>query len=165
MVPSYLLSLLKVQAVAMGDKFGERYPYSWLIWEPGTWTAPASAHETVQIDPRHAPAAGAGRGDALSFALKPSPGRPDQLTIGRNHTNDIVINDATVSRQHAVLRVQQSGVWTIELGKGVKALTRLSEVDLRHGEPVHLKSGGQLRLGDVRLTYYDLNGLMKRLAS
>jgi len=163
MVPSYLLSLLKVQAVAMGDKFGERYPYHWLIWEPGTWTAPASAHDTVHVDPRHAPAGGVGRGDALSFALKPSLGRPDLLTIGRNHTNDIVINDATVSRQHAVLRAQPGGSWAIEIGKGVKALTRLAEVDLRPADPLQLKSGAQLRLGDVRLTYYDLPGLMKRL--
>jgi hypothetical protein len=162
MVPSYLLSLLKVQAAAMGDKFGERYPYHWLIWEPGTWTAPASAHDTVHVDPRHTPALGVGRGDALSFALKPSLGKPDTLTIGRNHTNDIVINDATVSRQHALLRALPAG-WAIELGKGVKSLTRLSEVDLRPGDPIQLKNGGQLRLGDVRLTYYDLQGLLRRL--
>ena len=162
MVPSYLLSLLKVQAVAMGDKFGERYPYHWLIWEPGTWTAPASAHDTVHVDPRHTPAGGVGRGDALSFALKPALGKPDVLTIGRSHTNDIVINDATVSRQHALLRALPTG-WVIELGKGVKSLTRLSEMDLRAGDPIQLKSGGQLRLGDVRLTYYDGPGLLKRL--
>lgn len=163
MVPAYLLSLLKAQLLATGDKFGERYPHHWLIWEPGTWTAPAAAHETVQIDPRTPIGGGLGRGDALSFALKPSPGKPDQLTIGRNHSNDIVINDATVSRQHAVLRALPTGAWTIEVGKGVKALTRLGEVDLRHGEPVQLKSGGQVRLGDVRLTYYDLAGLVMRL--
>ncbi|HEY8212278.1 MAG TPA: FHA domain-containing protein [Myxococcaceae bacterium] len=165
MVPSYLLSLLKVQAVAMGDKFGERYPYHWLIWEPGTWTAPASAHDTVHVDPRHTPVGGVGRGDALSFALKPGLGKPEVLTIGRNHTNDIVINDATVSRQHALLRALPTGYWAIELGKGVKSLTRLSEVDLRPGDPIQIKSGGQLRLGDVRLTYYDQQGLLKRLRS
>lgn len=162
MVPSYLLSLLKVQAVAMGDKFGERYPYHWLIWEPGTWTAPASAHDTVHVDPRHTPAGGVGRGDALCFALKPGLAKPDVLTIGRNHGNDIVINDATVSRQHALLRALPTG-WAIEIGKGVKALTRLSEMDLRSGDPIQLKSGGQLRLGDVRLTYYDQPGVLRRL--
>jgi pSer/pThr/pTyr-binding forkhead associated (FHA) protein len=116
------------------------------------------------VDPRHTPALGVGRGDALSFALKPSLGKPDTLTIGRNHTNDIVINDATVSRQHALLRALPAG-WAIELGKGVKSLTRLSEVDLRPGDPIQLKNGGQLRLGDVRLTYYDLQGLLRRLRS
>lgn len=163
MVPSYLLSLLKVQALAMTDKFGERYPYHWLVWEPGTWTAPASAHDTVQADPRHPGVGALGRGDALSFALKPSPNKPDVLAIGRNHTNDIVINDATVSRQHALLRLQPSGIWSIEVVKNVKALTRLGEVDLRPGEPVHLKSASQLRLGDVRLTYYDREGMLRRL--
>ena len=164
MVPSYLLSLLKVQAVAMGDKFGERYPYHWLIWEPGTWTAPDSAHDTVHVDPRHTPAGGVGRGDALSFALKPSMGRPDLLTVGRNHTNDIVINDATVSRQHATLKAQPSGLWAIELVAGVKALSRLGEQDLpAAGVPTKLLRGSQLRLGDARLTYYDPAGLIQRL--
>ncbi|HZN92341.1 MAG TPA: FHA domain-containing protein [Myxococcales bacterium] len=163
MVPSYLLSLLKVQALAMTDRFGERYPYHWLIWEPGTWTAPASAHDTVQADPRNPSVGGVGRGDALSFALKPNPARPGTLTVGRNHTNDIVVNDATVSRQHAVLHHQLNGTWTIEVGKNVRALSKLSEVDLRPGEPVALKSASQLRLGDVRLTYYDSAGMLIRL--
>src|SRR6185503_14815356 len=96
MVPAYLLSVLKQELKTTGEKFGERYPYHWLVWEPGTWTAPATG-DTVQIGARHAIAMSGG--DALSFALKPNQGRPDTLTMGRSQSNDIVINDATVSRQ------------------------------------------------------------------
>lgn len=166
MVPAFLLSLLKAQLQAAGakDKFTERYPHHWLIWEPGTWTAPAAAHETVvQLDSRNPLAVG--RGDALSFALKPNPSRPGALTVGRSASNDIVINDATVSRQHAVLRAQSNGFWSIEISAGVKALSRMGERDLPPGLPTPLRNGNQLRLGDVRLTYHDLAGIVQRLSS
>jgi len=68
-----------------------------------------------------------------------------------------VINDATVSRHHAVLRQTGEG-WTLAPVPGVKAVTRLGDLDLKAGQPALLHSRDKVRLGEAVFTYYDLPG-------
>jgi pSer/pThr/pTyr-binding forkhead associated (FHA) protein len=160
MVPAYLLSLLAKQRAALQDRFGEKFPHHWLVWEPGSWTAPKSGNETIQVSPKNIDKLG--QGDALSFGLPSGEGKADTLKVGRHNTNDIVLNDATVSRQHAVIRLQQPE-WTVEPLPGAKAGTQLSGIELKAGQPVPLRSGNKLKLGEVTLTFYDLPGFLERL--
>jgi hypothetical protein len=161
MVPAYLLSLLAKQRIALQDRFAEKFPHHWLVWEPGSWTAPKSGNETIQVNAKSIDRIG--MGDALSFGLPSGPGKPDTLKVGRHNTNDIVINDATVSRQHAVLKLQGTMEWTVEPLSGAKAGTQLSGAEIKVGQPVILRSGNKLKLGEVTLTFYDLPGLYERL--
>lgn len=51
-----------------------------------------------------------GRGDPIAgqiFQLK-----PDKTTVGRSSSNDIVINDGTISARHAQI-VQENGTWRV----------------------------------------------------
>lgn len=163
MVPAYLLSLLKQQQETLKDKFAERFPHQWLVWEAGTWTAPAAAKETIQLTHRELQAK-LRQADALSFGLRLN-GAGGQITIGRNAGNDIVINDATVSRHHAVLKSGPQASWMLEVMPGVKATTRVAHLDVTAGSRAMLRSGMQVKLGDAVLTFYDLPGLMERLRS
>jgi hypothetical protein len=161
MVLAYLLSLLKQQQLALQQRFGERFPQHWLVWEPGAWTAPAAKGETVHIEGKNM--SGAREGDALSFGLR-LPAKANQLTIGRHASNDIVINDATVSRHHALLSTPRNpNEWCIEAAPGIKAVTRVAAADLMAGRPALLESGVKVRLGEAVLTFYDLKGLLQRL--
>jgi hypothetical protein len=161
MVPAFLLSLLRQQWAATGERFNVKHPHPWLVWEPGAWTAPAAAKETVQIS-AHA-LESSGKGDALSFGLVVAEGKPPVLHIGRNAANDIVVNDATVSRQHASLTRAASGDWMVEASASANAPTRLGSVDLKPGVPIVLHSGDQLKLGDVTLTFYLHGDFVQRL--
>jgi hypothetical protein len=162
MVPAYLLSLLKQQQEVLKDKFPERFPHQWLVWEAGTWTAPAAAKETIHLTHRELQAK-LRQADALSFGLRAN-GAGGQITIGRNSSNDIVINDATVSRHHAVLKAgPQAAAWMLEVVPGVKAATKVANLEVKAGAPALLRNGTQVKLGDAVLTFYDLPGLMERL--
>jgi hypothetical protein len=161
MVPAFLLSLLKQQWSAMGERFNVKHGHPWLVWEPGAWTAPAATTETVEISAKALESLG--QGDALSFGLIIPEGKPPALRIGRNVGNDIVINDATVSRQHATLTLLSSKEWSFEPVANIKAPTRVGNAEARPGLPVSLRSKDQLRLGDVTLTFYDFRDFVERL--
>jgi pSer/pThr/pTyr-binding forkhead associated (FHA) protein len=162
MVPAYLLSLLKHQQEALKDRFAERFPHQWLVWEAGTWTAADGAKETIHSGPQRDLQAAPRRADALSFGLRVN-GSGGQITIGRNAGNDIVINDATVSRHHAVLRNLPQAGWALEALPGVRAATRVAHLDVKAGTQALLRNGMQVKLGDAVLTFYDMAGLMERL--
>jgi pSer/pThr/pTyr-binding forkhead associated (FHA) protein len=161
MAPAFLLSLLKQQWSAMGERFNSKHSHAWLVWEPGAWTAPAATTETVEISSRALDSLA--QGDALSFGLIIAEGKQPVLRIGRNAGNDIVINDATVSRQHATLTLAPSKEWLFEPIANAKAATRIGAADARPGVAVPLRSKDQIRLGDVTLTFYELPDFVERL--
>ena len=68
----------------------------------------------------------------------------DITTIGRTAGNDIVIQDGTVSRNHARLFFH-NGQWSIEdMGSANGTFVNGKRVE----RPIPLQSGDQLRLGD-----------------
>lgn len=161
MARSLLMSLLVRQHLALKEKFRARYPHSWLVWEAGVWNVPESSEQnhgatrlpTSDLRDCLPP------GDAMCFEL--SPGR-DALMIGRASHNAFVINDATVSREHLMLRVRPDGGWTVEaLSQGGPAM--LGGQLLPPGEPRPLESGMHLLLGDVRLTFHDAESFHQRM--
>jgi pSer/pThr/pTyr-binding forkhead associated (FHA) protein len=161
MVPAFLLSLLKQQSIAMGDRFTAKHAHPWLVWEPGAWSAPIAAKETIQITTSNV--AGLAQADALSFGLLIGDGKQPVLRIGRNSGNDIVINDATVSRQHALLKLSPPKDWSLEPLANIKAGTHLGSTEVRPGQPLPLRSRDQIRLGEVTLTFYEFNDFLDRL--
>jgi pSer/pThr/pTyr-binding forkhead associated (FHA) protein len=84
------------------------------------------------------------RPDGAPLWLK--PGAP--TTIGRALDNDIVLNDASVSRHHAVIEAR-NGAWVIR-DQGSQNGTWIAEQ--RVGEAA-LGKGTAVRLGDVTLTF------------
>ncbi len=165
MARSLLLSLLVRQHLVLKEKFRARYPHSWLVWEAGAWNVPEAGRQNVAAtqlpvsDLRDCLPAG----DALCFELVSvsEPGTT-ALPLGRAQHNAFVINDATVSREHLVLRSAPQGRWTVE-AVSKSTSVKLDGVELGPGDPALLMSGARLELGDVRLTFHDAVGFYARV--
>ena len=157
-VAAYMLSLLARQRALLGDRFLERYPSNWLVWEPGVWrparSASTSNTEQTQL-PTPVPFSRPSNDDALCFELKRVA---SELSVGRGTENAIVVNDLTVSRTHLLLEFAAEK-WTLKTAG-------LVTVD---GKPVgsngaQLLNGAVIGIGDVRMTFYDPRGFNVRLA-
>jgi FHA domain len=164
MARSLLLSLLVRQHLALKEKFRARYPHCWLVWEAGVWNVPENSeqnHGDTRLPTSEELRDCLPAGDAMCFELAPGPGR-DALSLGRSSSNVLVINDATVSREHLMLHHQPDGRWLVEvLARGGPAM--LNGKRLRPGPPTPLESGMQLQLGDVRLTFHDADSFHTRM--
>lgn len=156
-IAAYMLSLLARQRALLGDRFMERYPSNWLVWEPGVWrparSASTSNTEQTQL-PTPVPFQRPSGDDALCFELKRVA---SELSVGRGTDNAIVVNDLTVSRAHLRLEFAADR-WT------VKSTSQVT-VD---GKPVGasgllLLNGSVLGIGDVRMTFYDPKEFTLRL--
>ncbi len=163
MARALLLSLLVRQHLALKEKFRARYPHCWLVWEEGVWNVPENSeqnHGTTRL-PTSELRDCLPSGDAMCFELAPGINR-DVLPLGRASHNALVINDATVSREHLALHHQQDGRWMVEaLPQGGPVM--LGGKQLRPGQLTPLESGMQLQLGDVRLTFHDADGFHARM--
>jgi hypothetical protein len=166
MFRAYLLSFLARQRLLLLEqRFGARYPHHWLVWEPGSWKAPpanASVAETklpmkTLMPPRAEP------GDALCFELAVKPERKEPVRIGRAEESELVISDATVSREHCTLRLD-NGQWKVRACEAVKSL-KVDGKALAAGAEATLAPGQQLDLGDVKLTLLDPRRFYERVAS
>jgi pSer/pThr/pTyr-binding forkhead associated (FHA) protein len=156
-VAAYMLSLLARQRALLGDRFLERYPSNWLVWEPGVWrparSASTSNTEQTQL-PTAMPNTRPSGDDALCFELKRVA---SDLTVGRGTENAIVVNDLTVSRTHLHLEFA-ADKWTLKTTSQVT-------VD---GKPIGLSgallmNGAVIGIGDVRMTFYEPKGFNLRL--
>jgi len=82
------------------------------------------------------------------FQLTPLEGTPrgwratgGRLTIGTHPSNDVVLDEATVSRFHCELRAQDDGVWVADLDSRNGTLVdgiRVKSAMLRHGHVLRL---------------------------
>jgi len=97
-------------------------------------------------------------GSWLVMSQGPQPGQTfmldrDWLTIGRDPSNDIVINDPQVSRQHARITRQGQMVVIEDLGSTNGSFAN----GVRLTGPHVLSNGDVIGLGDgVTLTYYEV---------
>jgi pSer/pThr/pTyr-binding forkhead associated (FHA) protein/DNA-binding beta-propeller fold protein YncE len=82
-------------------------------------------------------------GSAPDRSLELSPGT--LLTIGRGSDSQIVVDDAEISRSHAVLELQAEGVWVKDLGSG-----NGTHIDGQRITSQLWKPGQILRLGGVQ---------------
>ena len=157
---SYLLSWLRKRfSGAEAAEFQRLHPHDWLVWEAGDWHPPESAGHTMLADPgsTRPPAAG----EALAIALQQDPRRP-YVTVGRGPENDVVVDDATLSRLHVVLMRADDGSWTVR-DAGSSNGTRLDGRRLEPGKPEPLPPGSLLQAGSVRFTLHGSADLLRRL--
>ena len=91
----------------------------------------------------------------ITFANGPLAGgsfmlHQDETMLGRNLDNDIVIQDATVSRSGHARLVFHDGTWFIEdLNSSNGAFVN----GIRIVQPVPLQTGDEVRLGDVSMVF------------
>jgi hypothetical protein len=161
---SLLLSLLVRQHLALKERFRARYPHPWLVWEAGAWNVPETERQNVAAT--QLPAADLRdclpAGDALCFELVSLGPAQSTLPLGRASHNALIINDATVSRDHLLLHCTPGGQWSVEALPQASPV-KLDGLPLPPGQPTQLVPGARLELGDVRLTFHDAEGFYSRL--
>lgn len=162
MVRAYLISFATQQKITLGrETFSRRHPHAWLVWEPGNWMVARSSTQGTMIPDKMA-AARPGQGDALCFELATAPGASNVRRVGRAETCEIVINDATVSREHLKLELEKEAWWmTVCSNRGAKCLGSTVPKDTK----MQLRRGMKVEIGDVELTFYDAEGFVERLGT
>ncbi len=154
-VRAYMMSLLVVRRLTASETFAAKFPHHWLVWEPGQWKPSAGEGSATRLASNALPDRPLG-GDALCFELV----QPKELKVGRAADCDILINDATVSREHVLLVPGAGGGWSAKaLSAGATSLDGAA----LGGHGLELKPGAKLRLGDVLLSHYDAEGMISRL--
>ncbi len=159
-------ALLSVLAMKFSSSdlavFRAAHSSSWLVWEPGSWKPPQRS-ATVQIQTggllaaTPVPDKGA---EALAFSMTPKHPQAE-IALGRSESNDIVINDATLSSRHLVFSQDSLGWKVRDAGS-----TNGSSVDgsqLLAGTTLRLRANSVLRAGQVKLTFLDSAGMLARL--
>ncbi len=84
-----------------------------------------------------------------------------RITIGRTGNNDIVLDEASVSRFHAWL--EQVGQEWVVVDAGSRNGTTLAGRKLLAKVPTPLVNGQALRIGSMSLTYYTSTGFLDLL--
>jgi pSer/pThr/pTyr-binding forkhead associated (FHA) protein len=157
---SYLVSWLRQAhaAKSLAD-FEREHAGSWLVWEAGPWRPPSARRDTLVADPqtRLLPS-----GESLVIRLEPRRAG-EEVRLGRDAGCDVVIDDATLSRVHLVLRQGEGGRWTIR-DAGSRNGSKLDGTPLREAA-IPLSPGAAIEAGAVRLTFLDAAGLYLRLRS
>ena len=152
---SYLLSTLKLRYSTKDvAKFEADHPYAWLLWEPGAWNPPRRQTLAIAAGDQIRQAAG----ESLALALEPK----DTLTLGRDETCDLTINDGTLSSTHLVLHRDAGGGWTVE-DLGSRNGTLVGGRPLQKGERTPLRDGMSVVPAQVVLTFHTPAGLFLRL--
>lgn len=149
-----MLSLLRRLALS-GSLFRQGDEGHWLVWEKGG-SAPTGSFDLTP-GPGDAAASMPLR-DSITFHLE----RRVPLRIGRSSICEIVINDATVSREHVLLEPEGTAGWTARVITP-RGATVAAGVSLGAGESRALASGDTLRLGDTLLTLLDSAAFKRRL--
>jgi hypothetical protein len=106
-----------------------------------------------------------GGGDPVVAVLEKSKDNVFQrrVTLGRTTNNDIVLDDASVSRFHGWLQKDDgSGKWTLT-DAGSKNGTWASSIKLAPKKPVILENAVRLRIGNLELTFYSAAGFRAML--
>jgi hypothetical protein len=164
MTRALLQSLLVRQSLALKERFRARYPHPWLVWEPGVWTVSDGGEQNVaatQLPTEELRDCLPVGDDALCFELLQAMGA-GALSVGRASHNQLVVNDATVSREHLVLRADTKGNWTVELAPEAGPAS-LDGAPLQPGTPRALASGASLELGEVRMTFHEAADFAARI--
>jgi hypothetical protein len=155
----YLLSWLAKNTTADRlEAFLQERPEDWLVWEAGPWRPTYQARETLgeegeRFSPPH------GSGESLAIVLEQVERQP-YVSLGRGPENDVLIDDATLSRLH-LLFTKGPGGWTVRDAGSTNGTT--VEGDRLGPDPVELHTGAKIVAGSVRLTFYDSGGLFLRL--
>jgi hypothetical protein len=107
-----------------------------------------------------------GGGDPVVAMLEKSKDNVFQrrITMGRTTNNDIVLDDASVSRFHGWLQKDDgSARWSLT-DAGSKNGTWVAGVKLSPKKPVTLDNGSKVRVGNLELTFFSAQGFRALIA-
>ncbi|MBX3299061.1 MAG: FHA domain-containing protein [Acidobacteria bacterium] len=88
-------------------------------------------------------------GTSGQITLNASPG--DRFTIGRSHASDITLDDESVSKHHASIRLSDDSAVIADTGSTNG--TYVGTERLPYGESRQVMSGQEIRFGDVRTKF------------
>jgi hypothetical protein len=133
------------------------------------WELPATHHGE---EPWLGTASGAAlkeprAGEPVLFELKKVPGKANAfamgVTVGRIDTNDIVIDDTSVSRFHAYFQKDaRTGDWNVVDAES-KNGTWVGPLKLAPNERARVTDETKVRFGDVELVFLTVNSLFARI--
>lgn len=138
------------------SSFVNQHPEDWIVWEAGPWRPRARGETTIVA----AEASTLAAGESLAILLQGKRGSTE-VRVGRSPENDVVIEDATLSRSHFVLERMGEGRWTIR-DSGSSNGTRLDGAPLGPTARA-IEPGARIEAGSVRLTFYDAAAFFFRL--
>jgi hypothetical protein len=84
------------------------------------------------------------------------------ITVGRASDNDVVVPDVSISRFHAFVKQGANGEWLIHDAGSTNGTTvnGHSAPQQGTGSAIEMKSGDNLRIGQVELTFIDAPALI-----
>jgi pSer/pThr/pTyr-binding forkhead associated (FHA) protein len=149
----------ELEAEAFDDRHGRAY----LLLSAADLARPQGTTSTEVRLSSDAP----GRDSTVGLSLLVYPVRRNGrsaghlITIGRSADNDVVVPDVSISRFHAFVKEGAHGEWLIHDAGSTNGTTVNGNSVPRqgHGSPVQLKSGDDVRLGQVDLTFLDAEAL------
>jgi hypothetical protein len=159
-----LKALGKDARVLSAEEFEERHGSAFLLLtaaELRCSNGPASTEiRVVGLDEAAAE-------DTASLSLLVYPVRRTErsvghlIAVGRTSNNDVVIPDVSVSRFHAFIKESADGRFQIQDAKSTNGTTvnRASVPAQGQGLAMELKSGDNVRFGQVELTFLGVDGL------
>jgi hypothetical protein len=135
------------------------------------WAVPATAHgEEIWLGTASGAQLKEPRaGEPVLFELKKVPGKANAfamgVTIGRVDTNDIVIDDSSVSRFHAYFQKDlRTNAWQLVDAES-KNGTWVGPLKLSPNERAVVTDETKVRFGDVELTFLTAESLFARIRS
>lgn len=121
-----------------------------LIWEAGDPQAGVAQGATAAGGPREPPL---GENPLVLLLHVSSTASEAGLSVGRSETNDLVIDDQSVSRVHAFIHCDaRTARWKIS-DAGSRNGTWVEAVRVGKEETWPLNDGCQVKLGDMRLRF------------
>jgi hypothetical protein len=103
------------------------------------------------------------RFDELLVATLPPLGTQDELTVGRQPSCDLVINDPSVSKEHARLRWHGQAAACTVVDLGSRNGTMLNGHPLEAHKEFYVRDGDLVRFGDADFAYLTAKSLFDRL--
>jgi pSer/pThr/pTyr-binding forkhead associated (FHA) protein len=155
---SFHISTLARKRLRDNERFGENYLHPWLVWELGAIVADTRAKQDLLATalPPTGEMLRPSKSDPVCFPLV----RPATI-LGRGEGSDIVIPDATVSRNHVLLR-QMTDAWQVQpIGQQTPVVVAGAVLQL--GAPHSLQSEDRISLGGVELVFLESDALIQRL--
>jgi hypothetical protein len=150
------VTLLQLATKLVGNpKSGYELTVPGLLWDAAPGKLDSARWEMTQVGPALAPKM---PGEPTIFLLEKAPGTKNPfamgITVGRVDSNDIVVDDNSVSRFHAWfqqdLRTQEWAITDAESRNG----TWVERVKLQPKQRVPMTDGARVRFGDVAMTFY-----------
>ena len=153
--------------------FATKYPYPFLVTVeiiedaiPGSTGPDAGSAATVHGDPAKLRRASVAARDAKVYAIKRRDGStsaPEEIRLGRSHENDVWVNDAEVSKFHAILRPGKKGLEITD--KGSTNGTFLNDKRIETGKATTLANYDSVRLGRAqKMQFLDAEGFYDYIA-